>query len=185
MHDRRYGIPWIGLYTGVRFGEIAQLLTEAVRELHGVWIFHITREFSILKSTKSAGSLRVVPIHSELVDLGLLDYHRTMVARGEKQLFAEIELDQRGFFRSAVWVLQCLFAQNRSEDRQLGQFHGFRHGIADAFRQAGYLNEQFGMLLAHTKETTTGTLRNCAQGILSARVKLVKSVRFPELRRAG
>jgi hypothetical protein len=36
-------------------------------------------------------------------------------------------------------------------------FHSFRHGISDAFRQAGYLNEEFGMLLEHTKATTTGT----------------------------
>lgn len=118
MHDRRYWIPWIGLYTGARFGEIAQLLTEAVRQLHGVWIFHITREFSTLKSTKTAGSQRRAPIRSELAVLGLFDYHRTMAARGEKQLLAEIKSDQRGFFGSAAWVLQCLFAQNRSEDRQ-------------------------------------------------------------------
>ena len=103
MHDRRYWIPWIGLYTGARFGEIAQLLTEAVRQLHGVWIFHITREFSILKSTKTAGSQRVVPIRSELAVLGLFDYHRTMVARGEKQLFAEIKVGPARFFR-----LSCL-----------------------------------------------------------------------------
>ena len=99
MHDWRYWIPWIGLYTGACLGEIAQLLTGAVRELHGVWIHYLTREGSTLKSTKTAGSQRVVPIHSELVDLGLLEYHRTMVARGEKHLFAEIKSDQRSFFR--------------------------------------------------------------------------------------
>jgi integrase len=97
MHDWRYWIPWIGLYTGARLSEIAQLLTEAARQLHGVWIHYLTREGS--KSTKTAGSQRVVPIRSELVDLGLLDYRRTMVARGEKQLFPEIKSDQRGFFR--------------------------------------------------------------------------------------
>jgi site-specific recombinase XerD len=35
-------------------------------------------------------------------------------------------------------------------------FHGLRHGIANAFRNAGYLDEQFNMLLGHTKATTTG-----------------------------
>jgi hypothetical protein len=31
--------------------------------------------------------MRVVPIHSELIKLGLIDYHAAIRARGEKQLF--------------------------------------------------------------------------------------------------
>ena len=61
-------------------------------------------------------------------------------------------------------------------------FHSFRHGIADAFRQAGYLDEQFGMLLGHTKATTTGTYGIVPQGILSERVKLIESITFPIFR---
>src|SRR5262249_31711570 len=75
IRDWRYWIPWIGLYTGARLGEIAQLLTADVRQVHGVWIFHITEiadedeEDSAPKSTKTDGSMRVVPIHSELIKL--------------------------------------------------------------------------------------------------------------------
>ena len=183
IRDWRYWIPWIGLYTGGRLGEIAQLLTDDVRQLHGVWIFHITREGSALKSTKTAGSQRVVPIHSELVDLGLIDYHQTIVARGEKQLFPEIKPDQRGFFSAQPsGFFNAYFRRIGVKTDSSVNFHSFRHGIADAFRQAGYLDEEFGMLLGHTKATTTGTYGIVPQGILSARVKLVESVRFSDLR---
>jgi hypothetical protein len=55
------------------------LSTVDVRQLHGFWVIHITEEGSPLKSTKTAGSMRVVPIHSELIKLGLVDYHGAIV----------------------------------------------------------------------------------------------------------
>jgi integrase len=179
IRDWRYWIPWIGLYTGARLGEIAQLLTADVRQLHGVWIFHITREGSALKSTKTKGSQRVVPIHSELIRLGFLDYHATIVARGEKQLFPEIKPDGRGFFSGdpSAFFNEYFRAIGVKVDKTVN-FHSFRHGIADAFRNAGYLDEQFNMLLGHTKATTTGTYGIVPQGILSDRVKMIEAVRF-------
>jgi integrase len=59
-------------------------------------------------------------------------------------------------------------------------FHSFRHGIADAFRIAGYLDEQFNVLLGHTKATTTGTYGILPRGILSQRVEMVEAVAFAE-----
>jgi len=35
-------------------------------------------------------------------------------------------------------------------------FHSLRHNVTDAFRAAGYLDEQDGVLLGHTKASTTG-----------------------------
>ena len=60
-------------------------------------------------------------------------------------------------------------------------FHSLRHGIADAFRNAGYLDEQFNVLLGHTKATTTGTYGIVPQGILSERVKMIEAVEFSSL----
>ena len=115
---------------GARLGEIAQLLTVDVRQLHGVWIFHITEEGSALKSTKTAGSTRVVPVHSKLINLGFFDYHAAMVSRGENQL--------------PSCAVSFLVNPRRSLDhyfRDIGvkihkkvNFHSFRHGIAGAFR---------------------------------------------------
>ena len=57
-------------------------------------------------------------------------------------------------------------------------FHSLRHGIADAFRSAGYMDEQFNLLLGHTKATTTGRYGILPEGILSERVKMIEAVRF-------
>jgi integrase len=179
IRDWRYWIPWIGLYTGARLGEIAQLLTADVRQLHGVWIFHVTREGSALKSTKTKGSQRVVPIHSELIKLGFLDYHAGNVVRGEKQLFPEIKPDGRGFFSGEPSAFFNGYFRDIGVkiDRKVN-FHSFRHGVADAFRNAGYYDEQFNVLLGHTKATTTGKYGLVPEGILSQRVTMIEAVEF-------
>ena len=45
-------------------------------------------------------------------------------------------------------------------------------------RNAGYMDEQFNMLLGHTKATTTGRYGILPEGILSERVKMIEAVRF-------
>jgi hypothetical protein len=64
-------------------------------------------------------------------------------------------------------------------------FHSFHHGIADAFRNAGYLDEQFNMLLGHAKATTTGIYGNVPQGILSQPVEMIEAVSFSGVNNAG
>jgi integrase len=182
VRDWRYWIAWIGLYSGARLGEIAQLSTVDVRQIHGVWVMHVTEEGSPLKSTKTKGSMRVVPIHSELIKLGLIEYHAAIVVRGEKQLFPEIKPDKRGFFSGdpSAFFNDYFRAIGVKVDKSVN-FHSFRHGIADAFRSAGYLDEQFNVLLGHTKATTTGTYGIVPQGILSERVKMIEAVKFHDL----
>lgn len=180
IRDWRYWMPWIALYSGARLGEIAQMLTDDLHELHGVWIFHITEEGSEEKSTKTGGSMRVVPVHSKLIELGLLDYHAAIVERGETRLFPEIEQDARGYFSGEPSAFfNDYFRKIGVKVDRKRNFHSFRHGIADAFRAAGYLDEQFNVLLGHTKATTTGKYGILPQGILSHRVEMIEAISFP------
>src|SRR5882762_139780 len=135
------------------------------------------REARIELETKTAGSMRVVPIHSELIKLGLIEYHASIVARGEKQLFPEIKPDSRGFFSGdpSAFFNDYFRDIGVKVDKSVN-FHSFRHGIADAFRSAGYYDEQFNVLLGHTKATTTGIYGVVPQGILSERVKMIEAI---------
>jgi len=182
IRDWRYWIPLIGLYSGARLGEIAQLLTGDLRQIHGTSVFHITREGSPRKSVKTAGSERIIPVHSVLVRLGLLKYHAAMMASGKENLFPEIKPDGRGFMSGnpSAFFNGYFAAIGVKKDKRVN-FHSFRHGIADAFREAGYLDEQFGMLLGHTKATTSGRYGIIPQGILAYRVKMIESVVFQGL----
>jgi integrase len=121
-------------------------------------------------------------MHSKLIEMGFLDYHRAMQDRGERQLFPEIKPDARGFFSGVPsgFFNDYFRAIGVKIDKKVN-FHSFRHGIADAFRSAGYLNEQFAMLLGHTKASTTGRYGIMPEGILVDRVKMIEAVNFPGL----
>ena len=182
VRDWRYWLPWIAAYTGARLGELAQLLTADVREIHGIWVFHITREGSDRKSTKTDGSMRVVPVHSKLIELGFLDYHKRMVEQGQEQLFPQLEPDTRGFFsRTPSRFFAGYFKDIGVKADRKNNFHSFRHGAADAFRRAGFLDEQFNVLLGHSKATTTGRYGIMPEGTLKQRVAMIEAIGYPAL----
>ncbi len=185
IRDWRYWLPFISLFSGARLGEIAQLFIDDVREQNGVWFFHVTDEEDAdgpdEKSIKTEGSARVVPIHPELIRLGLLDYREQLKARGETRLFPTAERDTRGHFGEASRFFGRYFAKIGVKIDRTTNFHSFRHGVADAFRRAGYLDEQFAMLLGHTEGTTTGRYGILPQGELMRRKEMIDSIDYPGL----
>jgi integrase len=173
------------LFSGARPGEIGQLAVSDVREEHGRWIIHITTEgeaHSEGKSVKTAGSMRVIPIHPELERIGLLEYHRSRVEAGGKQLFPSARRNARGqmmadFSREFGKYLTRI---GLKEGRGLS-LYSFRHGAADALRRAGYLDNQFGFILGHTEGSMTGRYGIMPQGMLEQRVELVNAIAYPGL----
>jgi integrase len=182
IRDWRYWLPWLALYSGARLGELAQLLVSDVRQEHGQWILHVTTEGSESKRTKTGGSQRVVPVHSRLIELGFDKYHARAIALGKKQLF-DVKPDARGYFSGGP----SKFFGNYLRDigvkagRDLN-FHSFRHTAADAFRRAGFADEEFAPLLGHTKATMTGKYGIVKPMVLAQRVAMIEAIEYPDLR---
>lgn len=179
IRDHRYWLPLVMLWSGARPAEIAQLLVADVREQHGQWIMHITEEGDDDKSTKTKGSMRVVPIHSELVRLGFVNFVKAQLEKGEKRIFPEAERNSRGqmaakFSRDFGRYLEKVGIK---DGRGLS-LYSFRHGAADALRRAEYLDEEFAMILGHAKHTTTGRYGHLPEGMLRQRVELVEAIAY-------
>jgi len=67
-----FWLPLLGLYTGARINELSQLWQDDIREIEGVWCIDIHgRRGNKLKNDSSE---RKVPLHDDLIRLGLLDY---------------------------------------------------------------------------------------------------------------
>lgn len=180
--DHRYWVPLIMLFSGARPSEIGQLMLADVRKEQDRWIMHITTEGDGDKRTKTKGSMRVVPLHPMLIKLGLIDYHTAQTAAGETQLFPKAVRNERG---------QMMADFSREFGRYLSRIgikegrgvslYSFRHGVTDALRRAGYLDEQFGLILGHTQGTTTGRYGIMAHGMLEQRAKLIDAIDYPDL----
>lgn len=186
IRDARFWVPLVMLYSGARPGEIAQLAISDVRQEHGHWIMHITDEGEATeegKSVKTEGSMRIVPIHPELIRLGFLKHHADRVqAKDGSQLFPDATRNERGqmmadFSREFGKYLTRIGLKN---GRGLS-LYSFRHGAIDAFRRAGYLDDQFRFLIGHGKGTMTGRYGTLPQGMLDHRVELVNAIAYPGL----
>jgi integrase len=84
-HTPETALPWvarIALYTGMRLEEIAQLTVADIRECpaNGATITVINIHNGGTNKLKNETSARLVPVHSELVRVGFLDYVKTVKA---------------------------------------------------------------------------------------------------------
>jgi len=71
-----YWLPLMALFSGARLGELARLELSNFSDVDGVKHYRITEG-------KTAGSKRSVPIHSQLLKLGLWEYVEALKAKNE------------------------------------------------------------------------------------------------------
>lgn len=129
--EAAYWIPIIGLYTGMRLEEIGQLLVSDVRREGGIRYFDINDSDG--KQLKNKSSIRRVPIHKKLLDLGLVDYADSL--EGE-QLFPLLKKDKYGKLTQnwSKWFGRHLRRIGITDSSKV--FHSYRHGLKDALRNA-------------------------------------------------
>ncbi len=185
IRDHRFWVPLIMLFSGARPGEIGQLAVNDVRQEHGYWIMHITTEGDQTdegKSVKTAGSMRIVPVHPELIRLGFIHYHETRVKEGGNALFPGAVRNGRGQMMADVSrnFSKYLIQLGLKKGRGLS-LYSFRHGAADALRRAGFLDQNFGFILGHTEASMTGRYGIMPQGMIEQRVELVNAIAYPGL----
>lgn len=180
IRDHRYWVPLVMAYSGARPGEVAQLQTADVRELHGIWIMHITELGDGDKRTKTAGSMRVVPIHSELIKLGFVEHCQRMEKAGHKQVFPEVDIPEDGQI-----IPEFSREMNRTYLPRIGLkkdrtivVYSLRHTVVDRLRLAGIGEDEIGMLVGHDKPTMTGRYGVEQPGTLKRRAELVEAVRY-------
>jgi integrase len=179
IRDHRYWLPHVMMYSGARPGEIAQLLVDDVRQMHGTWVLHITDEGDEEKSLKTKGSFRVVPIHSKLIEMGFIEHVERQRVTGQRRVFPEAERNERGHIASAFEKKfgTYLTKLGLKEGRGL-TLYSFRHGFSDAMREAGYMDEEFGFLMGHSKSSMTARYGQMPQGTLQKRVEMIEAVGY-------
>ena len=129
----------LALYTGARIEELAQLDRQDVRQEAGVWFIHIRAEMATGRRVKNRASIRKVPLHSRLLELGFLDFARQ--GEGTGKLFSLLSDKQDGGKRSnafSQWWRRFLTSLDlENGDRK--HFHSFRHTFKREGRNSGQI----------------------------------------------
>jgi integrase len=134
VRNWKFWLPLLGLFTGARLEELCQLRGEDIREVEGVWCFDINdRDGRLVKSPQS---VRLVPLHPELIRLGFLEHVRKAAPKAGDRVFptlTPIGPDKKLSFYPTRW-----FGDVR---KRLGiskgiDFHSFRHNVTSRLLNA-------------------------------------------------
>lgn len=174
-----YWIPLIGLYTGMRMSEIAQLLIEDVTDQDDTMILWVTPEGGDgTKSVKTLSSRRFVPVHQHLLDLGFREYYDQM--KSGTRLFPNVPYKNNGYSYLPSKNFGKLLARNGFQPRTGKSFHSFRHTVATVLTEAGATELSVAHLLGHVTATTMTGKRYVKKSDLTTRVKLLSTLDFSE-----
>jgi integrase len=152
----RYWLPLIALFTGMRMGEILQLTPGHLRtSAKGTSFFVLTRDMKL----KTGSSEREVPIHPELVKLGLLKWVGARRRSGAKLLFDDVPESKHGY-RSDTFTKRFasfLRSVDLPADRRAKLcFHSFRHTFKDALNETGASEEVKDEICGWARSKKTG-----------------------------
>ena len=135
-----YYVTMIAAYSGMRIKEITQLHKEDIVLKDGIYCFNINTNDS--KTTKTKNSIRFVPIHSKLIDLGLLEY---VNSKKSGNIFKVSNKDFSEIFRSQI---QRKFIDKDSKKT----FYSFRHYFIDYLVQREVEANLIAQIVGHEKQ---------------------------------
>lgn len=146
----RRWVPWICAYTGARVNEITQLRAMDIRQVDGIWVFHITPDAGSVKTRKA----RSVPIHSHLIEQGVT---RLADLGDSTPLFYNVGTAKQGTgghplheqmgSKLAKWVRSLGVTEVEQPN------HGWRHRFKTVARSVGMDPEARDALQGHAPKT--------------------------------
>tara|TARA_Y100000588_G_scaffold384107_1_gene474686 strand:+ start:147 stop:1688 length:1542 start_codon:yes stop_codon:yes gene_type:complete len=139
--SHKYWTPLIGLLTGMRQQEILQLYLEDIYKKDGIWVFDLNTNHED-KRLKTLQSKRLVPIHSLLIDRGLLKLWQEKQSAGQSvRLFEDAGLSNDGTYSSTFSKWFSRYLQKIDVKTDKTSFHSLRHNMKDFFRDIGESDE--------------------------------------------
>lgn len=165
IKDGNFWLPLIGLYTGMREGEILQITPDDVKTDDGKLYFDVNEYFD--KELKTTFSARKVPIHPELIKIGLAQYlaERKTKIKKDGRIFQDgITIPEhqeitKNYSRSFSEYTVRIGLRTKKDGQEV--FHSFRHNLQTALSKAGVKNTVICKIIGHAPPAdsmTTGDL---------------------------
>ncbi|PAL26985.1 DUF6538 domain-containing protein [Acetobacter syzygii] len=177
-HRTWSGIISIGMFTGMRLGEICNLRRQDIEVIDGVPCFHVRPHPEDGWSPKTSAGTRIIPIHSSLLRMEGLNL---LEDNGAKYLFPDLTVSTSGergdnFARS--------FSKHK---KRLGlpeavTFHSFRHTVSTKLRnQEAHIRELWiDTVLGHEASHKSQGTMNYTSGIEVANLQqVIEALSYP------
>ncbi len=166
----RWWGPLIGLYTGARVAEVAQLKVADILLQNDIWCmaFRVTadpdrvakRYGKSRASIKNSSSPRIIPIPPQVLDAGFLDYLDDVRAAAQHRLFPHLTSgiskatleDNGGSYGDALTRQFVYYLRKRIKAEKRMGFHTFRHTSPSAWEDAGFDLKLIASITGHEAE---------------------------------
>lgn len=171
-------IPLIGLFGGMRSNEICQLRKSDVQNKNGIWVFNVSADHES-QSLKTEAAIRIVPIHSEIIRCGFLDYVKTLP---DGQLWPALR--PGGVDGKLNYYFSKRFPDFRRRcgvNRSRVSFHSFRKNAAQALKDMRATPAEIAELIGHEQGFTLSTYAPM-QLPLPALKQLIERISYKELK---
>lgn len=152
-YHARVWIPLLAVYSGARLDELGSLLLSDIL-LEPVPHYHVCH-------AKNQKSIRDIPLHPQLIDLGFLDYVEAIRAAGHERLWPNLRSASRKVDDSEVmgkWFNRFIRTKLRFPPSLV--FHSFRHTFKDLCRNAMIPKDLHQALTGHASDTVGDSYGN-------------------------
>ncbi len=144
-----YWMPLIACYTGARLSEIAQLWTDDLDVEWGTECLEFRANPERGQSLKNEGSRRAVPMHRELIRLGLPAYVRSLPVG---PLFPRLRTSGKNGAGGVFGGWFGIFKAKKGFDNPAKAFHSFRHLVSTELQLLNVSDALRNPILGHTGE---------------------------------
>ncbi|WP_168217361.1 site-specific integrase [Paracoccus liaowanqingii] len=150
----------LGMFTGMRLNEIAQLEVGDIREVEGIWCIDVSDvgEGST-KRLKTAAADRRVPVHDRLMAAGFLEFVAAQRGAGHTRLFPRLSYCPKNGYGRAIgrWFNNTLLNKLSMKSKTI-VFHSFRHTMNTRLHQADVDGAMVRAIIGHEQQgVSTGT----------------------------
>lgn len=169
-NPHRWWGPLIGLYTGARVSEVAQMKLTDILFQHDMWCMayratvdpdRVNRRHNRSRgSVKNASSSRIIPIPPQLIDAGFLDYIEDVRTAGQTRLFPHLpsgtaratQEDNGGTYGVALSSQFSRYLATRIKLEKGMGFHTFRHTCPSELDDMGVPEKIIESITGHEPE---------------------------------
>lgn len=157
LHPHYYWLMPLSLLTGMRINEACQLSLSSFVKVNDVDVI-LCADLDEDAKGKNDNATRRIPVHSELVRLGILRWVNRLLAAGETRLFPELKSGRDGPGGGpSKW-----FGKYRTKcgvtAKQKTVFHSFRHNFITARMNAGIPHHLIAAVAGHEIGVITGDI---------------------------
>jgi integrase len=172
-------IPLVALFSGMRSNEICQMRASDVHRKDGVWVFNVSEE-GTGQSLKTEAATRIVPVHSELIRCGFLDYVKALPRDG--QLWPALKAGgPDGKYNHYFAKRFTVYRRGSGVAAPRTSFHSFRKNVAQALKDKRATPAEIAELIGHEQGFTLSVYAPMQLPIKVLK-QLIDRVRYPGLR---